>query len=66
MLGARTVLIMNIKQILDHIIKTTDDEVVRNRAIKVLQSFQNSHISKTGFGDRVIIKVQRGEKNDNS
>ncbi len=57
---------MNIKEVLNHIIKTTDDEVVRNRAIKVLQSFENSHISNTGFGDRVIIKVQRGENNDNS
>ena len=66
MLGTRTVLIMDIKQILDHIIKTTDDEVVRDRAISVLKSFQSSHISNTGFGDRVIIKVQRGEKNDNS
>lgn len=53
---------MNIKEVLNHIIATTDDEVVRNRAIEVLQLFENSHVSNTGFGDRVIIKVQRGEK----
>ncbi len=55
---------MNIKDVLKHIIETTEDEVVRSRAIEVLQSFENFQISRAGFGDRVIIKVQRGENNE--
>ena len=50
---------MHLREILNQIIDTTDDETVRKRAIEVLQSLESSHVSRTGFGDRVIIKVQR-------
>ena len=57
---------MNIKEALNHIINTSKDEKVCSRAKELLQKFESPHVSNTGFGDRVIIKVQKGENNDNS